>query len=831
MRLVASIVISLAFVVIGELLRPKTSPPDAKAASIDDFDFPTASETRNWSWLAGKCLVEGGNVSWYGDLRSTPVKKKVKTGLWSSKRVTIANRYNLGIEMFLSIGPVDDVSEVRFGGEVPNIFTKSTTADTIVYTFNDPDFFGGDEKDGGVVGTLRIHKGTQTQTANSYLQTAIGRARSAYRGLCFAAFEGMYIGTRESLRPVSFVVERYPNTLGMTGGMHRIDDDANAMCMIYELLTDQRWGAAIPSTEIDVNNFRDIGAKLHAEGMGLSMLINTSRTASDAVAEILRHIDGVMYTDTETGLLTVAIARDDYDVETLPVFGPSEVSSFQYSRGSWATTKNTLMVNFIDREQDFSARSLPLRENGNIHVRNGEIAEESVDYFGFSKPQNALKRGMVTLKTISYPLLTGKIVMNGKGWKLRPGSVFKLNWPAEGMSNLVLRVTRINYGDIVRNRIELDCVEDIFAIASTAYVVPPPTNWTNPLGPPQALSAQHSFELPYAFLQNGSRYVGVLGNPFSGIDQGYEVWHDPTGGTNYVFSQSVTEFTPTGVLASAYSKNTAALDNTGFLVASPRNLDQLMTATNDEFNAGESVLLITSEAGSELCAWRTPVNNYNGTYTITGIQRGAYDTVPLDHPAGARVWFITNGLDVASETPYGNVATQRFRLLPFNARGKLALADATTITLSMFGRSARPHPPGKIRFSDAYTAATLYPGVTMKGTVTISWEHRNRLTQLVPVSIDATGVDPELNTTYAIRIYNADTNALIVQKTAINAKTASFTLASAVNVRVEISSAVDALESFAAWKIPFSYDPDGAVVTEITANVAEDIYVLDGGGP
>lgn len=750
MGLVASIVVALVMVVVGELLRPKTSPPNAQAASLDDFDFPTASETRNWPWLAGKCLIEGGNVTWYGDLYANPIQKKVKTGLWSSKRVTIAHEYSLGIEMFLCIGAVDDVSEVRFGGEMPNIFTRSDTTDTIVYNFNDPNFFGGVEKDGGIVGTMRIHKGTQTQTANSYLQTAIGRARSAYKNLCFVAFERLYIGTRENMKAVSFVVERYPNTLGMTDGKHRIGDDSNAMCMIYELLTDSRWGAAIPSTEIDVVNFRTIGNQLHGEGMGLSMLINSSRTASDAVAEILRHIDGVMYTDTETGLLTIAIARDDYDVGTLPLYGPSEISSFQYSRGSWATTKNTLMVNFIDRDQDFSPRTLPLRENGNIHVRNGEIAPDSVEFLGFSNPNNALKRGMTVLKTISYPLMTAKVVMNGKGWKLRPGSVFRLNWPDENISEVVLRVVRINYGDIVRNRIELDCVEDIFAIASGAYVIPPPTNWVNPVGLPQPLAAQEGFEVPYHMLGLEGRYIGLVAARFSGIDEGYERWHDPTGGTDYVKFDNSTAFTPTATLAAEYPDDTPAVHTAGFVVNAARDFAMLQDATSDEFDAGDSLLFIESTAGEEWMAWKTRVNNGDGTYTIGTVMRGVFDTVALTHPIGSRVWFVSYGVDLLCDTPYAVNDTIHAKLLPYNTRGVLPIASATPLSTALVQRAWKPYPPAKILVDGSATEDTI------EGDATLTWSIRHRLQQQVDgvvVSQDAANYVATPEGVFEVKVY------------------------------------------------------------------------------
>ncbi len=75
---------SLVVTVVGELLRPKQNPMNAKPSSLDDFDVPTAEEGRTIPVICGKVKIDGPNVTWYGDLGVVPLKKKVKTGLFSS---------------------------------------------------------------------------------------------------------------------------------------------------------------------------------------------------------------------------------------------------------------------------------------------------------------------------------------------------------------------------------------------------------------------------------------------------------------------------------------------------------------------------------------------------------------------------------------------------------------------------------------------------------------------------------------------------------------------------------------------------------------------------
>lgn len=56
---------------ISYALAPKPTPP--KPAALEDFDAPTAEEGRAIPVVFGTVWITGPNVTWYGDLRSTPI--------------------------------------------------------------------------------------------------------------------------------------------------------------------------------------------------------------------------------------------------------------------------------------------------------------------------------------------------------------------------------------------------------------------------------------------------------------------------------------------------------------------------------------------------------------------------------------------------------------------------------------------------------------------------------------------------------------------------------------------------------------------------------------
>src|SRR5690606_2023783 len=158
----------------------------------------------------------------------------------------------------------------------------------------------------------------------------------AYRGLAHAVFEKMYLGTSQYIKTVSFIASRYPNALAVTGDKHKIGDDAKPVCFIYEVLTNPGWGVGLQGSDTDRVVFRQVAETIYDEGYGVSLLYNGSSSAKEVIADILRHIDGIMFSDPETGLVSLRLARKDYDLDSIPVYGPDDfLDGINFARPSW----------------------------------------------------------------------------------------------------------------------------------------------------------------------------------------------------------------------------------------------------------------------------------------------------------------------------------------------------------------------------------------------------------------------------------------------------------------------------------------------------------------
>ncbi len=320
-------------------------------------------------------------------------------------------------------------------------------------------------------GQIDVYKGTQTQTANDYLQSKMVNPCPAYLGIAYAVLRGFHVANQPYLKPISFIARRCPNQLGLTGGKHNIAGDANPACMIYEAITDATWGSGLPTTMVDAANFQAVGDTLFDEGFGLSMVVDAPASATDLIRDILRHIDGTLYTDPTTGKLKLKLIRPDYNPLTIPVLDETNCEVESYERSSWADTRNAIKVRYVDRAWGFTERIVEQHDAASITSR-GEIVTEDADFRGLSNATIATKIAYRELKTLATPPGRPVLIADRSMHKLRPGDPFIWNSPDHGVSGMPCRVAQIIPGPPQDGKIRIDAVEDPSALLWATFTPP-----------------------------------------------------------------------------------------------------------------------------------------------------------------------------------------------------------------------------------------------------------------------------------------------------------------------------------------------------------------------
>lgn len=763
-----AIIISAAIFVLGELLRPKPQIENAKAKGIDELNFPTATEARPIPVAWGTVLQKAPNLIWYGDYRAVAIVKKIKTSLFTSKKVTQGYKYHVGMAFALSFGKLDAFEQIQLNER--EAWAGSTQTGTI--DINKPEFNGGEQQGGGYVATIDLYDGRDNQAVNAYLAAQCGGDSPAYNNVSLAVWRGPsagfsgldlarlmapwwnrsaqapslsgYIGTSGNLDPIAFRIRRCPANLNPAWA--NINGDSNPAEALFELLTDGMWGMGAAASLADMQSFLYAAQRLHAEGMGWSYLWDQAKTIEEMGLEILQQIDGVLYSDLRTGEYVLKLARDDYDVDDLPLFDESNIIELtSYSQTTFDETTNEVRINYRDRSVNFEERPAYVQDLANFQTQGANVAV-TLAMPGISNGGLAVRVADRELRVRSLPLPKAVMKLNRQGHSLVPGSTFRWSWAEHGIDRMVMRVASVRPGELLSGAIEVTCVQDVFSLGETAFTPPQPTGWVNPVTDAIPVTQAVAKEQPYHFARDGANRAWSYAAQPNGSQLDYDLLSSSDGGATYPVADDVVDFAPTGTLVDAYPADTADIDATETLIIAPgAGMERLEpAAVEDIVQHGANLFGI----GDEVMAFEGYEIMEDGRVKLLNVWRGLLDTVPAEHAAGARVWFFSYG-QALPETSFPDAAALRLRHLTHSSRGTLDLGDAPDYFLNITGRAARPYVPGDLQVNGETWLSELEGGAD----VDITWAHRDRLAQTEIVRQSAEDIGPEAGVTYTVRVY------------------------------------------------------------------------------
>lgn len=800
---IQTLIILALTVVLSELLRPKPKLENARPAALGDFQFPTATEGRVVPLVWGRVRLRGPNVVWYGDLRQTAITEKVKTGLWSSTRLIKAFRYYLGVQMALCRGP--NVVLKRVWIEEDEVYDGTLSSGR--FDINEPALFGGDDYgNGGLTATVDFYPGSSAQAVNSYLDstgrqrisTAATQTAPRYSGTCYvvarnytsadatASDTGAYLGNSTTIKPWSFEVERFPALFsGQSGSENKINStDANPINVIYELLTNTEWGFGFSSADIDVgasSTFKEASDTMIDEDNGFSMCLDSPRQAKDLLAELQRQIDGVVFLDQRTGKWRIKLARADYDIDLVPQITDAQIAEVEsYARGSWEDTTNQVQVKYTKRDDEYKESYALAQDPANAIIAGGGSTSTPIGvvaeahYPGVMVSALAANIAWRDLRALSYPLARATLKLNRQNWSMRIGDVFAWTSPTLGFTKLAMRITRINYGQLESNAMQITCTQDIYRFAAGSMGTPGATQWDPPTYGLVAYPSteQRAFETPIGLLTRDPNYLPGLGLFLTqsrvtcmarqqAREIGFKIFQrssatTPLSGTFAEAGDNV-GFVKLGSLASALAAGTAIPTSSITLNTSP-----LDSATSIEGLIDDSVNIAT--LGTELTNLLMVNNEFmlvssasisGSTVILSNVYRGVLDSVQGKHSAGDVVWVLSGALLNSSlifdGTHYVDIQLRSFGAINYFAGG------VTTISLTMNRRPLRPYPPSCSFYNGGTTPfGTLNDSLATSGSMTgfnVTWRRRDfgPDDEVQELLADNTGVDA--STEYRVRVF------------------------------------------------------------------------------
>lgn len=480
----AYIIVLAVVLILGIALAPK--PPAPKAAEISDFDFPTAEEGRPIPVLFGEIDITGANVLWYGDLEVKPIKKR--SGFSKS---TVGYKYHIGIHMGLCHAPVDMVKRIAVGDK--QVWSGSATNNATA-NINLPDLFGGEKREGGIVGNVNLCFGADSQTANTYLSTKLagvfpGIPIPAFRGILGAVVNKTYIGTSAYAKPWSFRVLRIKkgwynddvwyeakaqiDQASGAGGDHVNDPILlglmNPIHIVYQTLTDPRWGMGVDPELVDDVSFMACADRLMSEGFGLALLWNQSNSIESFLQIILDHIAGGLTLNNSTGKYEMILVRGDYDIEDLESYDESDILQIvDYQRQGWGETVNEISIVYRS-PQTRKDTTVTQQDMANVEAQGARVPA-IINMQGIARHGTAREVCARELVSRVTPLSKVTFEVNRRAWATRYGGLFRLYWSARDIEGTVYRLLKISKGTLQKGMIRIEALEDIYALGVTTSI-------------------------------------------------------------------------------------------------------------------------------------------------------------------------------------------------------------------------------------------------------------------------------------------------------------------------------------------------------------------------
>jgi len=687
-----------------------------------------------------------------------------------SKKVTVGYKYSWDIQAGIGRGPVNEI--VAISADKKTVFAGTpgqVIGNTSLY-IDKPNLFGGEDTggEGGIQGQLEVMMGAPDQVPSPSLLTLLTGLVPGFRGLVTTFFSGLVSCYSASPKPWSYRVRRstqgwdgpvwYPEKalilLQNTEG--QLDDEAdltaeqianlraihamNPAHILVECALNRDWGRGLVLGDLDIDSYRIAADRLYEEGFGLCFRYNRQDDLNTFVQQVLDHIGAAQYGDLSTGKLTLKLLRDDYDPNTLPLFTyDNGIVGVQDDDSTSAdAAPNEIVVTYRDpvtnSEGEVRAQNLGA-------IQNVGLISESVEYKAV--PTHALGAMLAQrdLETRAAGLTRLIINFDRRGGVLTPAGVFRISLPERNISNMVMRVGKIEEQDT--GELKVTAIQDVFGMPSTSYSSGEQgSTWSPPDKTARPVTDSQLLELPYVVLAATigpaelaaipleAGYLGVMASAPSSASINYLLqtradgvnWR---GNLNGDWTPAVTLTQPAGRFDTTFKASLTTLPAVG-----------AGAIIDDEIVRIDAADLAT------------------GTLTVG---RGCADTLPAGHLAGARLRFFQDAIE-SDGLEYLEGETIDVRLLTRTAQETLAAGAAPINHLTLQARQAKPYLPANIRLNDEPYPLVAQPAAEY----ILTWSHRDRQLQadrLIDYLDNSIG--PESGVVYVITLVRPDTGDVV----------------------------------------------------------------------
>ena len=661
---------------------------------------------------------------------------------------------------------MDDMSDTPTGSHRQILTVEHNWVDIISSDINKRNLFGGYKSGGGYVGNFTFYNGSFNQDVDAVIEAKVGSGNvPAYVGVSHIVFDNNYIGETPALRKMEFLLDCYTNNIsnGYGGRIGIGADDIDPAEAIYTILTDRWKGLSVDPDDIDLSTFQDASTTLISENNGCSLVVSSPQNGKKVITEILRQIDGILYQDGASGQIKLKLIREDYTPAALTVYDEDDIIKVtNFSKTAWGDVKSEVRVSFSNRDSQ-SSRVAIAQDMAIANMMGSRQISEISFPFCYSKSL-ANKLAARELSLLSTPLFRMTVQMNRNGYALAPADVIKISWPEYGLSEVIMRVQKVDLGSLMDGKIVVELVQDVFASSAVVLADPVDSSWVDDRPVPQTIATQAVVEMPYFYSSRleypvPDGYGDII--PFAIQPQTSSLSYSLLSSTN---TGALDIYEPYGIfyplsaqIDGEYSRLTGfetGLDTTGITidnVVGGDNPDAVapVAATTAQIRLGEDGIIY---ANGEWMAYEGVTDNGSGSYTLTNVRRALFGTMPVSHSDNSVIYFLKTEM-----LGKGNKAglleedgTLYYKMLDQVGPEMRDPSDETELSITLADIADRPLRP-RLLSIDAARSEVPWDAAADPD-VDLTWETSNRAEGQVTFEDDADGT-PDQTEQYDLEVW------------------------------------------------------------------------------
>lgn len=646
-------------------------------------------------WFSGNWLPNGVQTS----CRLLDVEpNRILPSTWPSSPTSldgilpgnVFNAYTTGTGHWF--GGITQANDFDDCGEVLGWWTYSIGFDAEISRYVFTTAFG--------LESVRFYAGTDSEVENDWIATEIFGADKgstsqhhypAYPKFTRLVFEDFCWGSGAGIQRIAAELKCTcpAPEIGDSSGEMPNGRDVNPISVLYVLLTSPDFLGGQKMPALDVDSFSTARQQIANEDLGMSLKLERASKALDLVELVLEHVDGLLYLDPLTGLLTVKLNRQA--TGTIPSFSEKVVTNIpEFSKSTWEATYSQMRLTFNMRtsaSNTMYATNVALaRDESRIADSNipESLDETSQTIFSGATARTIAARKLAIANTplIAFTIEGTRAQENGFSLlDLRPGSTIKFSYAPRGFSGMTCKVLSVDYGTLEDNTVRVKLIQDRYAPAAAVSEPSAPVGPPTPQKPNVSISTYRIETAPYPIARMGlgadARKVltssGMWGNgvtsvyptssgynfdrfmilakaPYAGADKFTAQIYDDNTGT-IVETLTNCTYTPQGVLSTAIASDSGGNNQTypqeaitAFTITG-LNPGDLSILRSGDFRDGKNMALIDDEwflirAFTVLSSTSIRVDSWSRMlWDSPSVDTSDFTKIP-SHSIGAWVWLF-----------------------------------------------------------------------------------------------------------------------------------------------------------------------------------------------